>query len=255
MSVNAPPFRLRGGRVSLAGRIALQDVDFELREQECLALLGPNGSGKTTLVRCLLGLAPLQRGELTVFGRPVKAFREWHRIGYVPQRLTAVSGVPATVMEVALSGLAAKSPRLRSWSKEEVEAARRALGAVDLVDLAQRSCAQLSGGQQQRVLIARALVADPEVLVLDEPLAGVDVEHQEAFAATLAALRSRGRSILLVAHDLGTFAELVSRAVVLQGGRVVYDGEALPEHAEAQHLHPHAPLHAHPRGTLGVGPS
>ncbi len=251
--VSGPPLRLTGGWVTLAGRIVLRDVDFELREQECVALLGANGSGKTTLVRSLLGLVPLQRGELTVFGQPLKAFRQWHRLGYVPQRLTAVSGVPATVMEVVLSGLSARSSRFRSWSKDEVEAARRALHAVDLVDLRQRSCAQLSGGQQQRVLIARALVADPEVLVLDEPLAGVDVEHQEAFADTLAGLRARGRSILLVAHDLGTFGELVSRAVVLEAGRVSYDGEALPEHLEAQHLHPHAPVPPHrPRG-LGVG--
>jgi zinc transport system ATP-binding protein len=241
------PFSLAGGSASLEGRTVLSDVDFELAQGEFLALLGPNGSGKTTLVRALLGLLPLDAGTLSLFGAPLGSFREWARIGYVPQRFTAVSGVPASVGEVVLTGRIARARRLRPYGRADKLAAATALEEVGIGGLADRPVGMLSGGQQQRVLIARALAGEPDVLVLDEPVASVDLEQQESFAATLTALSGTGRSFLLVAHALGPLQRLVDRAVVLQGGRVVYDGRPFEPTHEEMHIHPHhpEPMQAH----------
>jgi zinc transport system ATP-binding protein len=245
MSMNGAVLDLRRGRVVLGGSPVLDEVDFRLGRGEFVALLGENGSGKTTLVRSLLGLLPLSSGRVELFGEPLESFRDWSRIGYVPQRFTAASGVPATVWEVALSGRVSRAGLLRPYSRADREEVARALEAVGLTELASKSVATLSGGQQQRVLIARALATDPDLLVLDEPVSSVDVEHQEAFAKSLGAASSRGRSVLLVAHALGAMEPLVTRVVVLAGGRVVHDG-AVPVGAEEFHVH-HRP--AAERGT------
>lgn len=223
-----PPFDLRGARVVLGSRTVLHDVSLRLGPAELVFLLGDNGSGKTTLVKALLGLLPLEAGTLEVFSTPAARFRRWDRIGYVPQRPGASSGVPASVREVVLSGRAGKVGALRRYGPRDRELARRALEAVGLAALAGEPVANLSGGQQQRVLIARSLAGDPDVLVLDEPAAGIDAESQESLARTLAALREQGRSVLLVAHGLGPMRPLVDRTVVLASGRVVHDGPLSP---------------------------
>jgi zinc transport system ATP-binding protein len=236
----APPFDLTSGHVELGGNRVLHDVHFRLDRGEFVVLLGANGSGKTTLVRALLGLLPLSSGVLKVFGRPLRGFREWKCIGYVPQRFTAASGVPASVSEVVLSGRVARAPRLRGYSREDRAAAARALETLGLADFDRVPVENLSGGQQQRVLIARALAGEPDVLVLDEPISGVDLEQQQQFAETLRGLKRDGRTVLLVAHALGALAPLVSRAVVLELGRVTYDGPPRPEQMHTDHIHhPH----------------
>ncbi|MDQ1711363.1 MAG: zinc transport system ATP-binding protein [Frankiaceae bacterium] len=235
-------FELRGGRVVLGGAEVLHDVDFTLGEAEFVAVLGANGSGKSTLVRALLRLIPLAAGTLTVFGTPVARFRDWPRVGYVPQRLTSATGVPATVGEVVLSGRTPRVGRLRRFSPADRAAARDALDAVGLAHRAGHLVDHLSGGQQQRVLIARALAGTPEALVLDEPTAGVDHESQEAFAATLRLLKQRGVAVLLVSHHLGSLSDLVDRVVVVSEGRVSYDGPVPPGGmADDDHHHPEAP--------------
>lgn len=237
-----PPLAARDADVLLGRHLVLHDVDFHVDAGEFVVLLGANGSGKSTLVRALLGLVPVARGSVELFGRAVSEFKAWDRIGYVPQRPTAASGVPATVFEVVLSARAPRARWYRPYSKEDRDAAERALEAVDLVDLGTESVARLSGGQQQRVLIARALAVEPEVLVLDEPVASVDLAHQETFAETVEELNRRGTSILVVAHALGAIEPLVQRAVVLRGGHVVHDGPP-PAQAflglEARHHHHH----------------
>lgn len=251
-ALSTPVFSLERARVLLEGNLVLDDVSFGLDRGEFVVLLGGNGSGKSTLVRTLFGLVQLAAGELQVFGRPIDEFREHSRIGYVPQRFTAAAGVPATVLEVVLSGRAARSPWWRGWGVEDSQAARRAIEIVGLGGLEKSSAAALSGGQQQRVLIARALAAEPEVLVLDEPVSGVDIEHQHAFTATLVRLREEGATVLLVAHELGSMADLVTRAVVLDAGRVVYDGPPLAHHGHEPHVHHHdeAPSRRGPLGHL-----
>ena len=244
---NTAPFSLSGGDVSLEGRPILKGVDLEVHEHEFVALLGANGSGKTTLVRALLGLLPLSSGDLRLFGEPLRSFRGWERIGYVPQRFSAASGVPASVTEVVQTGRVARSRRFRPYGETDRKAVREALEEVGIGELAGRPVSGLSGGQQQRVLIARALAGEPDVLVLDEPISSVDLEQQESFANTLTGLAGTGRSFLLVAHALGPLQPLVDRAIVLQGGRVVYDGRPFEPSHEEMHVHPHhpEPLQAH----------
>ncbi|MFP5252657.1 MAG: metal ABC transporter ATP-binding protein [Actinomycetes bacterium] len=228
--------------VELGGRPVLRGIDLTVAPGEVVALLGANGSGKSTLVRSVLGLNPVVRGEVTLFGTPIARFRAWHRIGFVPQRATAASGVPATVREVVAAGRLSRRRPLVPLRRADKVAIADALEAVGLTDRTRDSVATLSGGQQQRVLIARALAAEPDLLVLDEPTAGVDVVSQEAFAHTLRGLVGRGVTILLVAHELGPLADLVGRAVVMRDGRIAYDGPPLASFAEAGHDHHHPGL-------------
>jgi zinc transport system ATP-binding protein len=225
--------------VDLGGRPVLRCVDLQVRQGEVVAVLGTNGSGKSTLIRTIVGLLPAARGEVRLFGTPVPRFRQWRRVGYVPQRITAAGGVPATVYEVVSSGLLSKRRlfgRLGSAGKQSIE---QALEVVDMSDRRKDAVAELSGGQQQRVLIARALVSDPELLVLDEPTAGVDLASQEIFADAIRERVTRGTTVLMVSHDLGPMDALIDRSVVMRRGRIVYDG---PPHASQTHAHVH---HAH----------
>ncbi len=225
----------RDVHVRLGTSHVLRGVDLQVRRGEVVALLGANGSGKSTLVRTLVGALSPASGSITV--PPAD------RMGYVPQRVSAAGGVPATAQEVVASGLLGPG-RLRlpkGWRTR----VRDALGLVGLVDRCHDATNHLSGGQQQRVLIARALVREPELLVLDEPVAGVDQPSQEQFAATMTRLVDRGLTVLVVLHELGELAPLVSRCVVLRHGRVVHDGAPPPArngHAahDHEHVHPHA---------------
>jgi zinc transport system ATP-binding protein len=243
--MSTPVLELARAEVVLGGTPVLRGVSVTVRAGEVVAILGANGSGKSTLVRAALGLIPVTRGEARLFGQPVRSFKQWARVGYVPQRLTAASGVPATVAEVVSAGRLARRGFLRRRTAADRAAVTAALETVGLGARAADPVSTLSGGQQQRVLIARALAGEPELLVLDEPTAGVDAASQDAFAATLRELIGRGVTIVLVAHELGAIEPLVGRAVVVGTGRIVHDG-AVPRpaghHADPdhEHLHPHA---------------
>ncbi|MER5458549.1 metal ABC transporter ATP-binding protein [Micromonospora sp. NPDC002389] len=234
------------GVVGYDGRPVLRDVSLTVTTGEVVAVLGANGSGKSTLIRAVLGLVPLTAGSVTLFGHRVRRFRQWQRLGYVPQRLGAGSGVPATVAEVVASGRLARRGILRPPGRADREAVAEALRAVGLADRAKDPVATLSGGQQQRTLIARALAGRPELLVLDEPTAGVDAASQEAFAGALRGFVDDGGTVLLVAHELGPLRPLISRAIVVHQGQIAHDG-AVPDpaghHAEPDHdhVHPHGP--------------
>ena len=232
---------LRGATVAYDGRAALTGVDLHVAPREVVAVLGANGSGKSTLIRAVLGLIPLAEGDLALFGTPFLHFHDWTRIGYVPQRGGATTGVPATVREVVSTGRLALTG-LRRPRAADREAVDRAIATVGLSDRAGDSVSTLSGGQQQRVLIARALTCDPELLVLDEPTAGVDAASQAGLAETLGELANGGATIVLVAHELGPMTPLITRAVTMADGRVLHDG-APPD---SDHLHLHDPEHAHP---------
>jgi zinc transport system ATP-binding protein len=238
-------FDLAHGEVVLGGRRILEDVSVRVEPGEFVAILGDNGSGKTTLVRTLVGLVPLASGSLEVYGSPVTRFRDWARVGYVPQRLAVGGGVPTTVREVVASGRTSRVSRWRRLSRTDWAAIDHALEDVGLSDRGGDAVATLSGGQQQRVLIARALAGEPDVLVLDEPTAGVDADSQDTLAGALGHLSNAGGSVVLVAHELGPLESLIRRAVVLSHGRVVSDGpppEPVGHHAGPghKHVHPHA---------------
>jgi zinc transport system ATP-binding protein len=231
--------------VSYGGRAVLQDINLDVQAGQVVAILGANGSGKSTLIRAILGLVPAEAGEISLFGTPQRRFRQWSRIGYVPQRMGAGSGVPATVGEVVASGRLARRGIFRPSGSADRAAVRAALTDVGLLDRIADPVSTLSGGQQQRTLIARALAGRPDLLVLDEPTAGVDAASQDAFAEALGRFAAGGGTILLVAHELGPIEPLIDKAVVVHHGRIAYEG-AVPEpaghHAEPghDHVHPHA---------------
>jgi zinc transport system ATP-binding protein len=232
---------IRGGGVELGGRPVLRGIDLAVEQGEVVVVLGANGSGKSTLVRTMMGLVPARHGEVLLFGTLLGEFRDWHRVGFVPQRATAAGGVPASVREVVAAGRLSHRRLFRPMSRADRAAVDAAIDAVGLTDKARDGVSTLSGGQQQRVLIARALAGAPDLLVLDEPTAGVDVQSQQAFADTLAALAGRGATVVLVAHEIGPVGPLIGRAVVMRDGRVAYDGPPAPAvtHPHTDHTHHH----------------
>ncbi|MFF2061408.1 metal ABC transporter ATP-binding protein [Streptomyces sp. NPDC058200] len=244
----APVISVRGATATLGSRPVLRGVDLTVRRGEVVALLGANGSGKSTAVRSVIGQVPLTSGEISLFATPLRRFRDWARVGYVPQRTTAASGVPATVREVVSSGRLSRT-RLGWPTKADRAAVQRAIELVGLADRAKDSVDALSGGQHQRVLIARALAAAPELLIMDEPMAGVDLASQDILAATLREQVAAGTTVLLVLHELGPLEPLIDRAVVLRDGCVVHDGPPPgaagpgahdPERLTRPSCHPHA---------------
>lgn len=213
--------------VLLGGLPVLRGITMTVGAGEAVALLGGNGSGKSTLVRTVLGLLPVERGNVSLFGEPLNGFRRWSRVGYVPQRSTAASS-GATVAEIVSTGrLSLRKPFLPRSARDKA-AVRDALDLVGMGGRARADVRELSGGQQQRVLIARALAGEPELLVLDEPTAGVDLEHQQVLADVISARVSAGLAAVVVLHEIGPLTPLIDRAVVLREGRVVAQG-TLPE--------------------------
>lgn len=202
----------------------LEDVSLVVRSGEFVALVGPNGSGKSTLLKVLLGALRPQSGTVRLFGEPPETVGERRRLGYVPQRPTLISEVPATVAEIVATGRLKQRGWWRQPSATDRRAVTHALESVDLLDVADQPINELSGGQQQRAFIARAFASEPELLVLDEPIAGVDAESQRRFRDSLMHLiDEHGAGVLLVSHELSAVAHDVDRVVVLKG-RVVFDG-------------------------------
>jgi zinc transport system ATP-binding protein len=194
--------------------LVLDGVSLAVARGEFLGIIGPNGCGKTTLLRVMLGLLRPTSGAVALFGRPLPSFREWRRLGYMPQRTSFDGALPVTAAEVVATGLV---PRLgfRRRAGEQ----RKIIESLALVGMekhARTRMGTLSTGQQQRVLIARALVSDPELLFLDEPTASIDVEAQSSFYTLLRSFnRERGVTLVIVSHDIGVVAQEVSRVACL----------------------------------------
>ncbi|SFL00749.1 metal ABC transporter ATP-binding protein [Geodermatophilus ruber] len=219
-----PALRLRGASIGYGDVAIVRGVDLTVHRGETVAVLGSNGSGKTTLARGLLGLATVLDGEVEVLGAPVGRLRERGRIGYVPQRHTVSGAVPATVREVVGVGRLARLGLFRRLRPADRTAVADAVAAVGLGDRMNDPVASLSGGQQRRVLVARALAAEPELLIMDEPTAGVDAANQDALAAVLAGVTASGTTLVVVTHETAPLAGVLSRAVVVDHGRIGYDG-------------------------------
>ncbi|WP_255195544.1 metal ABC transporter ATP-binding protein [Halorarius litoreus] len=202
----------------------VEDVTFGVESGEFVALVGPNGSGKSTLVKLGLGLLGPDSGGVRLFGQPATAFDDGTRIGYVGQHAAAAKAMPVTVREVVTMGRFAHAGygRVGSEDREVVEAA---LERVGMTAFASRRITQLSGGQRQRAFIARALAAEADLLVLDEPTVGVDAESVEAFYALVNELNEEGITVFLVEHDLGAVATNADRVVCLNR-KVFFDGPA-----------------------------
>jgi zinc transport system ATP-binding protein len=220
----------------------LRDVDLEIGQGEFVAIAGPNGGGKTTLLRLALGLESPDSGTVELFGEPAVSFGARERIGYLPQRTQLGIEAPITVREVVTAGRVPRRGILRSRRNgNDAALIDEAIERVGLTPQARSVFSRLSGGQQQRALIAKALCGEPDVLVLDEPTAGVDVDAQEALAGLLGDLHTDlGVTILFVSHEFGAVERLVQRLVLVRG-RIVFDGapSALPSTW-------HDPSHVHP---------
>jgi zinc transport system ATP-binding protein len=225
--VSNPPgevLELRRASFGYAGAPVVQDLTLSVGSGEVVALLGPNGSGKSTVVRGVLGLADHLGGEVRLLGTPLEDFEDRHRVGYVPQRHTLTGSVRSTVREVVATGLLAQRPWWRRMTAADRHTVQHALHLVNLADRGDADVATLSGGQQRRVLIARALVAGPEVLLMDEPTAGVDAANQRVLAEVLRRLAETGVTMVVVTHELAALRGTVRRIVELEAGRLCYDG-------------------------------
>jgi zinc transport system ATP-binding protein len=200
----------------------VRDVSLSVESGEYLAIVGPNGSGKSTLMKLLLGLLTPDEGTARLFGEPSHRFDDGARIGYVAQHASASKEMPITVHEVVKMG---RFPHVGfgRLSAEDVAIVDRALETVGMSAFANRRVTQLSGGQRQRAFIARALAGEADLLVLDEPTVGVDVESVEAFYELLAALNAEGITILLIEHDLGSVTAHADRVVCLNR-EILFDG-------------------------------
>ncbi|MBK8448285.1 MAG: ABC transporter ATP-binding protein [Micropruina sp.] len=222
-STDSPPaVTLADVDVVLSGVPIVRHAGFTIEPGQTVAITGNNGSGKTTLMRAVLGLVP-HRGSIRLFGTEVQHFHHWRRIGYVPQR-SSIMVQQATAREVVATGRLGLRRPLWPASSSDRSAVAAALGEVGMSDRAGAPFVRLSGGQQQRVLIARALAGEADLMVWDEPLAGVDQHTQNVLAEVVAALRRQGRTVLMVLHEPGPLEPLIDRAITLADGRVVADG-------------------------------
>jgi zinc transport system ATP-binding protein len=202
----------------------VDDVDLSVSRGEFVALVGPNGSGKSTLLRVLLGVLHAARGSVRLLGSTPSEVADRWRIGYVPQRPTLAPDVPATVREIVTTGRIARRGWWRTLRGADLDAVAHAIESVGLADVADQPITQLSGGQQQRAFIARAFAGEPELLVLDEPIAGIDAESQRRFKGSLVHLiAEHGAGVLLVSHELSAVADVIDRVIVLKH-KVMFDG-------------------------------
>ena len=206
------------------GRPVLEDVDLVVERGEFVAVAGPNGGGKTTLLRLLLGLERPSRGRVLLFGEPAHSSSQREKLGYLAQRAQLAMDAPATVAEVVAAGRIRAAGLLGPLRRHDRDRVDEAIARVGLAEQAGMPLGRLSGGQQQRAFIAKALAAEPELLVLDEPTAGVDAESQEALAALLDRLhRDLDVTVIYVSHEFGAVERYVDRLVLVRGG-IVFDG-------------------------------
>jgi zinc transport system ATP-binding protein len=206
------------------GPPVLAGVELAIEQGEFVAVAGPNGGGKTTLLRIALGLEHPSSGRALLFGEPAHRFSRREAIGYLAQRAQVGVDAPVTVREVVAAGRVPRAGIVGGLRRTDRAKVDEAIARVGLTAVAGRPLTRLSGGQQQRAFIAKALAGEPDLLVLDEPTTGVDVEAQEAFAALLDRLqRELGVTILYVSHEFGAVERFVKRLVLVRGG-IVFDG-------------------------------
>ena len=205
--------QLRNITVSYNTKPVLIDISLDVPQGTVVGILGPNGAGKSTLIKTVMGFERRDFGTVSVFGKPVEQVKG--RIAYVPQRGQIDWNFPVNVRDVVLMGRYGYIPWYRSISRKDRAIADEALSDVNMFDFKYRQIGQLSGGQQQRVFMARALAQKADVLLLDEPFAGVDAVTERAIAAQLATFRDQNKTVLVVHHDLETAAEFFDRVIIL----------------------------------------
>jgi zinc transport system ATP-binding protein len=213
LNFKVPIFDVKNLSFSVRGVDILKNISLEIFNGEYIAIIGPNGGGKTTLIRMLLGLEKPSCGEVKLFGKDIKEFNSWDKIGFVPQRASHVDeNFPATVEDIVKMGRVAKSKLFSRVSKEDLSAVKESMVKMDILDLKDKMVGTLSGGQRQRVMIARALASSPEILILDEPNTGVDMVSQQRFYRLLAKLNKEDNiTIVFITHDIGVIADDIGK--------------------------------------------
>lgn len=238
--------RLQNLHVAWDTDLILHGITIDIPAGQAVAITGSNGSGKSTTVKALLGNAPITSGDALLFGHSISSRRRvpWRKIGYVPQRISSGGAVSASAIEVVSSGLLGPT---RLWHLPGDTA--RAMEALERVGMAHRARSAmniLSGGQAQRVLIARALVRNPSLLIMDEPMAGIDAASRARLAGIVADAKAEGTTILIVLHELGELGPLLDRELHISAGHVSYDGAP---HIDDDHEQHHGGGdHCHPQG-------
>lgn len=242
----------------------MEDVSLLVSKGDILGIIGPNGAGKSTLLKTILGLIPAWRGQIRVLGEPVATNRRL--VGYMPQVEQVDWDFPVTAGDVALMGRYARRGLLRRTTGEDREAAAAALDRVGILDLRNRLIGELSGGQRRRVLLARALANQPELLLLDEPMAGLDATAQHQFLDIIDRLRSGGATVVLSTHDLSCVSQRCDKAACLNRRLVAYGtpgevlnedilGETFGTHLLLVHVDGQAYAYQHHSHDGGPGPS
>jgi manganese/iron transport system ATP-binding protein len=219
----APTLELVDVSVRYDGTPALENISFQVERGDQVAVVGPNGAGKSTLFNVVTGILKPQQGSVRVYG---SGPRGHICVGYVPQRSRIDWRFPVSVADVVMMGRVSKIGLLRRPSRDDWQQVQHALAQVEMAGFARRQIGELSGGQQQRVFLARALAQEAELLLLDEPLAGLDMPSQEAILRILARMRGQGMTVLIATHDLNQAAELFDKMILLNRRMVAYGAPA-----------------------------
>lgn len=232
LKTEKPLVAARSVCVERSNKSVLHEISLEIAHGEVVALLGANGSGKSTLLQAIVGLVPLSSGEVELCA----GHDGQSGIALVPQFAPATSLIPLTVFELVSSGLTNKRS-LFGLSKNQRNQVKQAIAQVGLTERSNRKYSSLSGGQLRRALIARALVANSELLLLDEPLTGLDKESVISVVNILRDLKAKGFSMVVVSHELANLEKLFTRVIELSDQRVKYDGKPLSRHNQESHQH------------------
>ncbi|MEA1983817.1 MAG: ABC transporter ATP-binding protein [Campylobacterota bacterium] len=208
-TINKSVIEVQNLSFSYAKQSVLKDVNFTIKERSFLAIIGPNGGGKSTMLKLLLGINPLQKGEIRILGQ--EYLEQIHNIGYVPQNTNINVNFPISVLEVVMMGQNSLKKRLFGYKKEEKEQAVEALKKVNMDAFFNKPISALSGGQRQRVFIARALFSNPKILLLDEPTSSIDTEGSKQVYETLEEL-NREITVVVVSHDISVILQYATEA-------------------------------------------
>jgi zinc transport system ATP-binding protein len=210
--MNEPIIQLEDISFAYTNLDVVKDISLEINKGDFVGLIGPNGSGKTTLLKIMLGILKPRKGKVKIIGTDLTEFKNWFEIGYVPQKATNIEkDFPATVEEIVSMGLLSKKKTPKIITKEDHPLIQNSLQIVNMTKFSKKRITELSGGQQQRVLIAKALVTNPKILLLDEPTTGIDQENQNSFYELLGKLNKQGITIVLVTHDVGRITDHVTK--------------------------------------------
>jgi zinc transport system ATP-binding protein len=202
----------------------LSNISFDVNAGDFIGLVGPNGSGKTTAIKVILGLLKQTNGAVSLFGTNVNNFRDWRKVGYLPQKLTHFNPYfPATVKEIVSSGLFSSKKFPKRIQRSDEALIDEALNMTDVADIRDEMIGELSGGQQQRVLLARAVINRPELLILDEPTTALDPEAREKFFQTIMGLnQTRNMTIILITHDIASIGKYAFKLLYLDKQIIFY---------------------------------